>query len=409
MKSNKKALLVIFLTVFVDLVGFGIIIPLNPYLAKKFGADPLQVGLLMSVYSAFQFLFAPFWGHISDRYGRRPIILLSLFGAAISHLLFAFGGTLAMLFFARGLAGLFGANISTAMAYIADVTDTKSRSKGMGIVGAAFGLGFVLGPFLGGVMGHVGKQLGSQPPFAESFPALIASAICFVNFVSAFFFLHESLPVGRRAKVKKRPSRLGLIVKYGRRPQLGAVMLCFFLLAFGMANMEASLFLYVKDKFDWSLINASWGFAYVGLLIAFTQGYLIRKLLPKVGESKLILFGLIASGIGLFGVGLSDSVMFLAVAVSVMALGSGLANPSLSGTVSLLSDESEQGLVLGTNQSLASLARILGPALGGWLYQYLGMSSPFFAASGVCLVAMALILMQVKKLPVGARAVESHS
>ena len=162
--SNKPKL-VLFLTVFLDLVGFGIIIPLSPYLSRQFGADAFEIGLLMAVYSAMQFLFNPFWGKISDRYGRRPIILMSVLGAGLSHLAFSFGNTFTILFIARMFAGIFGANISTAMAAMADLSEDKDRSKAMGLIGAAFGLGFVFGPFLGGTLGALGKTFGSAPPF----------------------------------------------------------------------------------------------------------------------------------------------------------------------------------------------------------------------------------------------------
>src|SRR6185312_15700921 len=189
---KDKRLLIIFLTVFIDLVGFGIIIPMNPYLAEAFGASPFQVGLLMSVYSLMQFIFSPFWGQLSDRVGRRPVILISLLGGAASHLGFAFATSFWALVLARSLAGLFGGNLSAARAYIADITPEKDRSKGMGLIGAAFGIGFILGPLIGYVFGRVGVHLGTLPPLGESFPALIAAFICFSNFLFAYFALPES-------------------------------------------------------------------------------------------------------------------------------------------------------------------------------------------------------------------------
>ena len=400
MDKHRKALLVVFLTVFIDLVGFGIIIPLSPYLARKFGADALQVGLLMSIYSLMQFIFAPFWGSLSDRVGRRPIILLSLLGAALSHLLFAFGAHLPVLFVARALAGFFGGNISTAMAYVADVTASKDRSKGMGLIGAAFGLGFILGPFIGGISGYLGLELGEQPPLGESFPALVAAFICFSNFVLAYFVLAESLrPSQRDDLVARRHSRLLAVFKLYQRPVLGTVMLVYFLTIFAMANMEVSLFLYVREKFNWSLIEASWGFAYVGVIIAFVQGYLIRKLLPMWGERKLIFLGIPFFAFGLGLIGWSDSIILLAIAVTVLGLGSGLASPALTGAISQLCSETEQGIVMGANQSLAAMARIVGPALGGWLYRDLGWSSPFFVGGVFALFALALILPKLSAVP----------
>ncbi len=390
---------IIFITVFIDLIGFGIIIPLSPYLARNFGADAFQVGLLMSIYSLMQFLFAPFWGQMSDNHGRRPIILLSLLGAAASHLLFAFGSSLWVLFVARGLAGMFGANISTAMAYIADVTDEKDRSKGMGMIGAAFGLGFMLGPFLGGISGDLGMMLGSLPPFGESFPAVVAAAICFVNFLAAIRFLPESRKVAQGYVYRQKKPRLQLFFKHIKKPVVGQLILIFFLSSFGMAHMEASLFLYVQDVFSWSLIKASMGFAYVGLVMVITQGYLIRKFLPKYGERRLMLIGLLLGGLGLSGIAYADEVWKLALFTTFLGLGVGLSNPSITGSISLLSGKDEQGGVMGVNQSLSAVARIIGPALGGWFYRDISMGSPFLVAGGLLLLGMIIGFLVYDKIP----------
>lgn len=396
---KDKRLLIIFLTVFIDLVGFGIIIPLNPYLAEAFGASPFQVGLLMSVYSLMQFLFSPIWGQLSDRYGRRPIILMSLLGAALAHTGFAFASQFGGLVLARGLAGLFGGNISTAMAYIADITDEKNRSKGMGLVGAAFGMGFLLGPMIGGVFAHVGRDLGWAPPLSESFPALIAASICFVNFLFAIKYLPESRT--ERSAPQARAGRLQKIWKSLSTPVLSSVMVLVFLNTFAMAHIEASLFLMMQEKFQWSLKQASYGFAYVGLVLVFTQGYLIRKWLPKFGERRLLFAGLVASLIGYFFIGLAGSIPFMAIAVTFLGLGNGMSNPSLNGSVSLLSGKEVQGNNLGVSQSLSSIARIVGPPTGGALYQHFGSSTPFFAAAAVGMVSAVMVFVLGSRLPEG--------
>lgn len=385
---KDKRLGIIFLTVFIDLVGFGIIIPLNPYFARTYGATPLEVGLLMSVYSLMQFLFAPVWGQLSDRYGRRPIILLSLMGAALSHAGFAFAGSFYGLVVARALAGVFGGNISTAMAYIADITDEKNRSKGMGMVGAAFGLGFLLGPVIGGL-------------FADHQPALIAAGICFVNFIGALFYLPESRQ-GREA-VKREP-RWQRIARALTTPVLSSVMVLVFLNTFAMAHVEASLFLYVQDLFQWDLRTASFGFAYIGLILVFTQGYLIRKWMPKLGERFLLRAGLVLSAAGFLLIGLADSVAFMAVAVTLLALGNGMVNPSLHGSVSLLSGKDVQGNNLGVSQSLSSVARIAGPPTGGALYHYVGVSTPFMAAAAIVAVGVVLVSWLGHRLPESGKA-----
>lgn len=220
---KDKRLLIIFFTVFIDLVGFGIIIPLNPYLAERFGASPAEVGLLMSVYSLTQFLFSPVWGQLSDRYGRRPIILLSLIGGGFSHLGFAFADTFWGLILARALAGMFGGNLPAAMAYIADVTEEKDRTKSMGLVGAAFGLGFILGPAIGGFAAHWGEYFGSLPPFGGSFPALVAAGICLLNAGAAYRFLPETLRAPK-AQSAERFLRFKKLLSCLQKPTLSTLI-----------------------------------------------------------------------------------------------------------------------------------------------------------------------------------------
>lgn len=395
---NKKPLLVIFLTVFIDLVGFGIIIPLSPYLARVHGATPFEIGLLMAVYSAMQFVFSPLWGRLSDRIGRRPVLLISIAGTACAHFLFYFGDTLVLLFVARIFAGLFGANISTAMAYIADVTQEKNRSKNMGLIGAAFGLGFICGPVLGGVFS--GGQYG------ESFPALIAAFISLVNFCFAFFVLRESLPkenLKSAQEVVQKKSRFKNIFEKFQKPVVGSLLFGMFVSSFSMANMEATLFLFVQDKFSWSTQTASYGFAYVGVCIAVTQGFLVRKILPQMGERYLLILGLIFFTLGMGLIGISPSVPFLAVAMTIMALGSGFISPSFNGSLSLLSSSAEQGEVMGVGQALAALARILGPPTGGLLYAHVSMAAPFLFASVLGAVGFFTIWIVKAKIPIAAR------
>jgi len=385
---NKKPLLVVFLTVFIDLVGFGMIIPLSPYLAQNFGASPLQVGLLMAIYSGAQFLFSPFWGHLSDRVGRRPVILISLLGAGLSHLSFGLAESLWILFLVRGLAGVFGANISTAMAAVADITDEKNRSKGMGLVGAAFGLGFVLGPAMGGFLSKYGF----------SAPAFGAAAICLTNAVFAFFVLPETRITNKGDQVlpKNTLSRFKRLKKHFQRKDVSILLVCSFALSVALANMEASLFLLVKDRLGWGLEPASYGFAYVGIMMAFTQGFLIRKLLPVFGEVQLIKFGAVSFGLGMLTVGLSYRVEMMALGMTALALGSGLFNPSVLGLVSLKSSKDEQGEVMGVMQSLAAIARILGPPVGGFLYGVVGSSSPFLLATALAVLVWLAVFWKLK-------------
>lgn len=397
-KSRPRIqLLIIFLTVFIDLVGFGLIIPLNPYLAREFGATPTQVGLLMAIFSLMQFLFSPFWGSLSDRFGRRPIILISLLGTAVSHAAFGFSTELWQLFAARLFAGIFGANISAAMAYMADITPKDKRSQSMGLIGAAFGLGFILGPLIGG--------LCAETSFGPNLGAFVAGGLGLANAVFAYFFLTESRPAG--LEIPARVSRWKTITHGLDIASVRAIMIMMLFQSLAMAHMEASLFMLMQDRFSWSLRNASLGFAYIGVIIVFTQGFLVRRILPKFGERGTILIGVIFGIFGFSGISLSHDLMMAAFSVTLMGIGNGLANPALIGSLSLLSDQGEQGQRMGVSQSLAALGRILGPASGGWMYQYFGQGYPFFVSSTLMLLSLCLVMVYFTHLPKNAQKNQS--
>lgn len=406
--GQKSRLAIIFLTVFIDLVGFGIIIPLGPFLGQKFNASNLEIGLLMSIYSLMQFIFSPMWGTLSDRFGRRPIILVSLLGSSLSYLLFAFSNSLALLFVARGLAGVFGGNISAAHAAIADLTPPENRSKNMGLIGAAFGLGFIFGPAIGAGLGVLGTQLGSEPPFGISFSALGASLICFLNFVGAIYFLKESLPKEHRAKhLHFRRSRFKELGRHLTRPVAGPLMIVYFLSGLAMAQMESMLFIFVDEKFAWGFQKASMGFAYIGVLMVLTQGVFIRRWMPKYGERKLLLTGLALFALSLAAIPVSVSIWLLAITMTAFALGNGLMRPPNLGLISLASEASEQGAVMGVTNSLAALGRILGPAAGGYLYSAYGSSAPFFISALLGAVAWWLALRESRFIKSDAGAVKT--
>lgn len=396
--KQKSPLIVIFLTIFIDLVGFGIIIPLSPYLAKHYGANEIEVGLLQASYSLMQFLFAPLWGRLSDRYGRRPIILISLLGGGISYLLFAFSTQFWMLLVSRSLAGLFGGNISAASAYIADITPPESRSKNMGLIGAAFGLGFIFGPVFGGVLSHIGPTISEYPPFGIGFSALGAAALCVLNFTFAYFKLQESRKLGAPSH-RPKVGRIELLFKYLKQTTINRLMISLFLSGLAMAHMESMLFLYVKEVFNWTLQQASFGFAYVGVMLVFTQGYLIRKLIPKYGERNLLLIGLLLGGVGISLSGIVENMWLMAITQTMLALGIGMLNPSAMGSISLLVGKDDQGGTMGVTQSLAALGRIIGPVSGGFLYHAVGRSVPFLTGGAFMIVALVLLLPIFKQLP----------
>jgi multidrug resistance protein len=387
-------LLVIFLTVFIDLLGFGIIIPLLPFYAEHFGASALMVGLLSTSFSVAQFLFAPFWGRLSDRIGRRPVILLGLLGSAVSYALFAMATSLAALFLARTLAGVAGANIPTAQAFIADTTTAETRARGMGIIGAAFGLGFIFGPAIGGFLSHWGYAA----------PAWFASVLSLANFGAALVILPESRPA--HAGDVSRPGRLEVIRRAVMRPNLPMVLLVYFLVLTSFASFEAMFALYSERRFGFTAATIGYMFAWVGVVLATVQGLLVGRVVKRVGERVVIPAAIMVLAAALGLVPLAGSVPVLAAACGLLAFGMGFNSPSLLSAISQLADPRDQGSTLGVSQSLGSLARIIGPLWGGWVFDHLGVRFPFYTAGGLMLVAWVLsvvVFSRVQPASVPAR------
>jgi DHA1 family tetracycline resistance protein-like MFS transporter len=371
-KKSRSPLAVIFTTVFLDLVGFGIIIPLVGIYGKNYGATSLQLAVLGSIYSVMQFFFSPIWGGLSDRIGRRPIMLMSLLGSTLSYFLFAFSGSLALLIFSRALAGAFAANISTAQAYIADVTKPEDRAKGMGLIGAAFGIGFTVGPAIGGI---AGAKLGLAAP------GIIAGVFCGLNFIAAYFRLEESLPETVRTTNQERARKLGKSMTAAVRvrqwetfkrvihdPALFLPVISTFFATFAFSNLEQVFSLFIQTKFVFDLKEAVFKTGMVlmwaGVLGAIIQGGLIRKLVPKYGEVNLAIVGFFVQGVSMVLFSHSPTYFAFFLTAVPLAIGSGLINPTLSALVSKRSGADEQGAVIGLKEGLGSLARIFGPFCG---------------------------------------------
>lgn len=399
--ANKSRLAIIFFTVFLYLVGFGVVIPILPILSRNFGASALQTGALLAVYSLMQFMFSPFWGRLSDRWGRRPILLFCLLGETAAYILFAQARTLEWLFIARILAGFFGASISTASAYISDITPKHERSKGMALIGVAFGLGFVVGPALGGGLAVWGGSINSAPHFDTSFAAYWVSALCLLNFLFGVKFLKESLNEKSESAEKKK--RFSVMWHYLNLKTVGPLMTVFMLCSLAMSSMEATLILFMGEKFQWEVKQVSFGFAYIGVIMIFTQGFLVRRLLPKWGERKVLTLGVLLLALGLGGIAVAGNLATMGVTMTLLALGNGLANPANLGSISLLTSSTEQGAALGVTQSMASLGRILGPLLGGYLYQQLAITSPFIASGLLALIGFAIVILISSAIPENAR------
>jgi multidrug resistance protein len=381
-------LVIIFVTVFIDLLGFGIIIPLLPFYAQSFGASALTIGLLGTVFSLMQFLVAPFVGRWSDRIGRRPIILGGLLASAVAYVALALADSLVLIFAARIIGGIAGGNIPTAQAYIADITTHENRAKGMGLVGAAFGLGFIIGPAVGGVLTR----------FGPATPMWCAAALCLANFLAALFLLPESRHGDRDRQVF---SRVDLLHRARRHGGLVPLLLVFFLVSTAFSGFEATFALFTQRRFGFDAERIGYVFAYIGVILAVVNGVLVGQVVSRLGERRLIplAIGLIAAGLSLLP--LAHSVPVLFAVCGTMAVGMGFNNPSLTSAVSRLSDPAEQGGMLGLAQSLAALGRIVGPAWGGFLFDRLGEATPYISAAAVMSIALLLAVAGVRRADPG--------
>jgi multidrug resistance protein len=388
---KKPTLLIVFLVVFIDLMGFGIVIPLLPLYGQRYHPSPAMFGLLMAVYSLMQFLFAPVLGRLSDRFGRRPILLLSLVGSVLGYLLFGLQNSLALLFLSRVVAGAMGANVSTAQAVIADVTPPEKRAHGMGLVGAAFGLGFILGPAIGGLAVHLG----------ERWPGFLAAGLSFTALLVATIWLPETWTADSRAGRASLPRRGWFSTKALRdalnHPQIGLVLLIFFLSTFAFANFESTFALFLNHRLDLSVTHVTYLFVFIGVLAAVVQGGLIGRLTKAFGERRLVVAGTLILIPSYLLMLVASSVPLLMVFLIPLALGAGLVQPTLSSLVSRLSSADEQGGVLGLYQSMSSLARITGPFWGVYAFESIGMPAPYLTAAAVVAVSWLLALLMLKR------------
>lgn len=412
--SRRPSVLIIFLTVFIDLVGFGIVVPLVPLYGRQFGATPFLLGVIIASYSAMQFVFSPIWGRLSDRIGRRPVLLMSTAGACLSYVLFALGSgvqhhatALALLLIARAFAGVCGGNVTVAQAYIADITPAENRSKRMGLIGMAFGLGFIFGPAIGG-FGL--KYLGL------SGPGWLAAGFCAANFLLASFILAESRQPGSE-HVKPRP-HLDQWIHTLTQPKVGILVVVFFFATFCFSCFESTLALLVSDHFNLHLEhdNASastvaYLFVFCGLIGAFIQGGAIGRLVKKFGEPKLIAFSLVVTGIALAlmpfsrgGTQFSWAALFhpegwpwvkLLFALGLLAIGSSLTRPPVFGLLSNLTAAHEQGATIGVAQGSGSLARILGPIFATTLYARTPVVL-YLTCGGISIATGALAAMRLR-------------
>lgn len=359
-RRELSPVLIIFLTILIDMIGFGIVIPILPLYSEHFGAEPWVVGLLLGSYSLMQLISAPLMGRWSDRIGRRPILLMSILGTGLGFLMLGLANSIWLLFLGRIIDGLSGGNISTAQAYIADVTPIEKRSSAMGIIGAAFGLGFMLGPALGGLLGHYSLQL----------PFYCAAGLSLLNAIALYFFLPESLPEERRKAVITEPSSLWKNITSIWGTPLGNIMICGFTCTVAFSLVTGLFTLFTAHRLHWNAKENGMMFAYIGFLGLIIQGGFIRRMVPKTGEKPLIIVGAALLLISMALLPISANFTLIILASTGLAIGNSLIVPLLNGLASKSADEQSQGIVLGVMQSIASLGRMLGPMIGGLLLNF---------------------------------------
>lgn len=399
---KRSPLLIIFITIFIDLVGFGMIIPLLPLYAEgtRFNATPSQIGLLVAAYSIMQLIFSPILGGLSDKYGRKPILFFSLVGTSISFLILGFANTLWMLFAGRILDGITGGNISTAQAYIADITTHEERAKGMGLVGAAFGLGFVFGPFIGGVLSGWGIAV----------PFFFAAGLTFANAGLLLFLLPETVTKDHPARNTAGESFLSRLSQALKNPQLSLVLLMNFLLVTAFSIMTTVFALFTKYRFGYDAQRNGYLFFFIGVVAVIIQGGLFGKLANIFGEQILLIVGSLMLVCSLAALPFVGPQMFgligLLVNLFFLAVGNSLIVPSISSLASKSANAREQGIALGASQSAASLARAVGPVIGGWLLYHFAapqnisdhsVTVTFWVSAGIIFLAALVAVYFAKK------------
>lgn len=376
-RPGRSALVALFFVVLLDLIGFGIVIPFLPLFAKHFGADGFTVGLLMASYSLMQFLISPVWGRLSDRYGRRKILLGTMFGAVVANVITGMAPSLTVLFLGRLLSGTFAANISTAYALVTDITSTENRAKGMGLLGAAMGLGFTIGPAIGGWLSTYGFGI----------PMYFAAVLTAFNIVYAW----KALPHVKPTQSSESPLRFADIANYLRRPRIGVPIFVFFLFNLAVTQMEVIIVMYLESTFGLQTKSIGMLFLLAGVVMVIVQGGLIGRLSKTFGEIRLTFVSALLGAGGLLFLGRADTVPLFVLGLVALSLGRGVLHPSLSTLTSKGTDQDNRGAVMGLFHSMGSLARILGPVIAGSLYDKVSHFAPFVAGSALLLATAGAI------------------
>src|SRR3989304_1416061 len=384
---KKRAFTFLFITVFIDFLSFGIIFPLLPYYVESFGASALTIGLIAGSFSFMQFIFSPVWGRISDKVGRKPIILISLLGTSISLVGFALAPSIFWLFATRILAGFFtAASLPTTYAYVADLTAEKERAEKFGMLGAAWGLGFVFGPAFGGILSKI----------SPATPFFVAAGIAFINFLLTTVFLPQSKPKESLEIVSKgRLFDLARVTKH-LQGDVGNLFIIFFIVAFALSGLEIVFPLFAKEKFNFNETNIGFFFTLIGVVVGVTQGVLVGKAVKRFGEFKTITIAHVCMIVGYSALSLSPNLVFLVLSAIILAAGIALNKPSLAALISQRSKEA-QGTTLGATWSFDSLARIIGPAFAGFLFGSVSSRAPFFSNSLMLIFSIYVLKIYASK------------
>ena len=374
--ASRARVGVIFFTVLIDLIGFGIVLPILPYYAQRFGAAGLGYGAIIGIFSLMQFVATALLGKLSDRIGRRPVLLTTMLVNAVGYTLFAFAGSYWVLFLSRVVSGFAGGNISAAQAYIADITSPAERSRGMGIVGAAFGIGFSIGPAIGGFSAH---YLGATAP------GLVAVALSLANFVSAYFILPESL--AHEHRVRRPLFDLGHISEAISRPRLRPLMVVWALVPFAFAGYTVVLPLHASRMLGWRERELAILFTMIGVTAAAVQGYFFGKIVRWSGERALVIVGTFGMALSIAVVPLLPTSALLYAWTFVLALSNSVFSPAATGLVSVYAERNEQGTVLGAAQAIGALGRTAGPPVVGTVYDVVNGNTSFALAGAVMVLA----------------------
>jgi DHA1 family tetracycline resistance protein-like MFS transporter len=402
MKNTKPALGFIFTTLIIDITGFGIIIPVFPKLIQELTGGTLSEaseygGWLLFSFAFMQFLFSPVLGNLSDQYGRRPVLLISLFGFAVDYLLLAFAPTILWLFAGRLIAGMMGASITTATAYIADISSPEKRAQNFGMVGAAFGLGFIIGPVIGGILG----EYGSRVPF------FVAAGLTFINFLYGYFILPESLSkVNRRKFELKRANPLGSLKMLRRYPLIAGMSISLLLIYIASHAVQSTWSFFTMDQFKWTESQVGYSLGFVGVLVALVQGLLIRVINPRLGNKNSVITGMIlyTAGLSAFAFAPNFGSWMMFAALIPYCLG-GISGPAIQSILSAQVPANEQGELQGALTGLISITAIIGPVMMTGLFSFFGDRSSeiyfpgaaFFAAAVLAIISMLAAIKALRK------------